>query len=112
MTREMGKTLRDSQADVQEAIDVALYAAGESKKLLGYTVPSEKPNNFAMAVRLPIGVAALISPWSFPIAIPASKVFYALVCGNTAVLKPSSDTPICAIKLVELIQRAGVPEGF
>jgi len=111
MTREMGKTLLDAGADVQEAIDVAFYAAGEGKRLLGYTAPSEKPNKFAMTVRLPIGVAGLISPWNFPIAIPAKKVFYALLCGNTAVLKPASDTPLCAIKLVELMEKAGVPKG-
>jgi len=111
MTREMGKTLRDSGADVQEAIDVGFYAAGEGKRLLGYTVPSEKPNKFAMTVRLPIGVAGLISPWNFPIAIPAKKVFYALLCGNTAVLKPASDTPLCATKLVELMEKSGVPKG-
>jgi aldehyde dehydrogenase (NAD+) len=111
MTREMGKTLSDAGADVQEAIDVAFYAAGEGKRLLGYTAPSEKPNKFAMTVRLPIGVAGLISPWNFPIAIPAKKVFYSLLCGNTAVLKPASDTPLCATKLVELIEKAGVPRG-
>jgi aldehyde dehydrogenase (NAD+) len=111
MTREMGKTLLDAGADVQEAIDVAFYAAGEGKRLLGYTAPSEKPNKFAMTVRLPIGVAGLISPWNFPIAIPAKKIFYALLCGNTAVLKPASDTPLCAIKLVELMEKASVPKG-
>ena len=111
MTREMGKTLLDAGADVQEAIDAGFYAAGEGKRLLGYTAPSEKPNKFAMTVRLPIGVAGLISPWNFPIAIPAKKVFYALLCGNTAVLKPASDTPLCATKLVELMEKAGVPKG-
>jgi len=111
ITREMGKTLLDAGADVQEAINTAYYAAGEGKKLLGYTVPSEKPNKFAMTVRLPIGVAGLISPWNFPIAIPSKKVFYALICGNTAVFKPASDTPLCATRLVELLERAGIPKG-
>jgi aldehyde dehydrogenase (NAD+) len=111
MTVEMGKTLLDSLADVQEAIDVAYYAAAEGRRLLGHTTPSEKQDKFAMAVRLPIGVAGLISPWNFPIAIPARKIFYALVCGNTAVLKPASDTPLCAIKLFELLKQAGVPKG-
>jgi len=111
MTREMGKTLLDSSADVQEAINVGFYAAGEGKRLFGYTAPSEKPNKFAMTVRLPIGVAGLISPWNFPIAIPAKKVFYSLLCGNTAVLKPASDTPLCATKLVEMVEKAGVPKG-
>jgi len=111
ITREMGKTLLDASADVQEAINTAYYAAGEGKKLLGYTVPSEKPNKFAMTVRLSIGVAGLISPWNFPIAIPSKKVFYALICGNTAVFKPASDTPLCATRLVELLERAGIPKG-
>ncbi|HYA78444.1 MAG TPA: aldehyde dehydrogenase family protein [Verrucomicrobiae bacterium] len=111
MTMEMGKTLVDAGADVQEAINVGLYVAGEGKRLFGYTAPSEKPNKFAMTVRLPIGVAALISPWNFPIAIPAKKVFYALLCGNTAVLKPASDTPLCATKLVECFDKAGIPKG-
>lgn len=111
MTREMGKTLLDATADVGEAINVGFYAAGEGKRLFGYTAPSEKPDKFAMTVRLPIGVAALIAPWNFPIAIPAKKVFYALVCGNTAVLKPASDTPLCATKLVETVEKAGVPKG-
>jgi aldehyde dehydrogenase (NAD+) len=111
MTREMGKTLLDASADVQEAINVGLYVAGEGKRLFGYTAPSEKPNKFAMTVHLPIGVAGLISPWNFPIAIPAKKVFYSLICGNTAVLKPASDTPLCATKLVEMVEKAGIPKG-
>jgi alpha-ketoglutaric semialdehyde dehydrogenase len=111
ITREMGKTLRDAQTDVQEAIDLAYFAAGLGTRLLGNTIPSEKPDKLAITLRLPIGVAALISPWNFPIAIPARKVFYALVCGNTAVLKPASDTPICATRLVEMLQKAGIPKG-
>jgi len=111
MTREMGKTLLDATADVQEAINVGFYAAGEGKRLFGYTAPSEKPDKFAMTVRLPIGVAGLISPWNFPIAIPAKKIFYSLLCGNTAVLKPASDTPLCATKLIEAIEKAGIPKG-
>ncbi len=111
MTREMGKTLLDSRADVQEAIDIAYYVSAEGTRPMGYTVPSEKADKFAMTVRLPIGVAGLISPWNFPIAIPARKIFYALVSGNTAVLKPSSETPICATKLVELIEQVGIPKG-
>ena len=111
MTREMGKTLRDSEADVQEAIDLAYYVAGEGKRLFGYTTPSGKPDKFAMTIRQPMGVTTLISPWNFPMAIHARKVFYALVCGNTAVLKPASDTPICATMLVQLLEKAGIPKG-
>ena len=111
MTREMGKTLLDSGADVQEAIEVGYYAAAEGRRLLGNTVPSEKADKFCMTVKLPIGVAGLISPWNFPIAIPARKIFYALVCGNTAVLKPASDTPLCATMLVQAFEKAGLPKG-
>ena len=111
MTLEMGKTLLDARADVQEAIDVAYYVAAEGRRLLGHTMPSEMKNKFAMTLRLPIGVAGLISPWNFPIAIPAKKIFYALLCGNTAVLKPASDTPLCAIKLVQLFEKVGIPKG-
>ncbi len=111
MTREMGKTLLDAGADVQEAIEVGYYAASEGRRLLGNTMPSEKQDKFSMTVKLPIGVAGLISPWNFPIAIPARKVFYALICGNTAVLKPASDTPMCATLLVQAFEKAGLPKG-
>ena len=111
MTREMGKTLLDAGADVQEAVTVVFSVAGDGKRLFGYTAPCEKPDKFGMTIRVPIGVAALISPWNFPIAIPAKKVFYALICGNTAVLKPASDTPLCATRLVEAFEKAGVPRG-
>jgi len=111
MTREMGKILIESRADVQEAIDVAYYAGGEGRRLLGHTTTSELRDKFAMTVRLPIGVAGLITPWNFPIAIPARKILYALICGNTIVFKPASDTPLCAVKLVEILEKAGVPRG-
>ena len=111
LTREMGKVLPEARGDVQEAIDVAYYMAGEGRRLFGYTVPSEMPDKFAMAIRKPIGVAAIITPWNFPIAIPAWKLFPALICGNTAVLKPASDTPACMIRFVELLLEGGVPEG-
>ncbi len=111
MTWEMGKTLQDSRADVQEAIELAFYAAGEGKRLFGLTYPSEKVDKFAMTIRVPMGVAGLITPWNFPIAIPGRKIFFALVAGNTAVFKPASDTPICAIRLMQLFERAGLPKG-
>jgi aldehyde dehydrogenase (NAD+) len=111
LTREMGKVLPEARGDVQEAIDVAYYMAGEGRRLFGYTVPSEMPDKFAMAIRKPIGVAAIITPWNFPIAIPAWKLFPALICGNTAVLKPASDTPACMVRFVELLLEGGVPEG-
>ncbi len=111
MTREMGKTLREARADVQEAIDLAFYIAGEGRRLFGHTVPSELPNKFSMTVRSPVGVCGLITPWNFPIAIPMWKIAPCLVAGNTAVFKPAEDTPLCAVRLVELFQEVGLPPG-
>jgi len=111
MTREMGKVLTEARGDVQEAIDVAYYMAGEGRRLFGMTVPSEMPDKFAMAVRRPIGVVGLITPWNFPVAIPGWKLFPALICGNTAVLKPASDTPACMVRFVELLMEGGIPDG-
>jgi acyl-CoA reductase-like NAD-dependent aldehyde dehydrogenase len=111
MTREMGKVLPEARGDVQEAIDVAYYMAGEGRRLFGTTVPSEMPDKFAMAIRRPIGVAGIITPWNFPVAIPAWKLFPALICGNTAVMKPASDTPACVVRFVELLREGGIPDG-
>jgi acyl-CoA reductase-like NAD-dependent aldehyde dehydrogenase len=110
-TREMGKVLSEGRGDVQEAIDMAYYMAGEGRRLAGETVPSELSNKDMKSIRVPIGVFALITPWNFPIAIPGWKIFPALVCGNTVVFKPSSDTPVCAAKLVETFEEAGLPKG-
>jgi aldehyde dehydrogenase (NAD+) len=110
-TREMGKVLSEGLGDVQEAIDMGYYMAGEGRRLSGETVPSELPNKDMKSVRVPIGVFALITPWNFPIAIPGWKVFPALICGNTVVFKPSSDTPICATKFIEALVEAGLPKG-
>ena len=111
MTREMGKVLPEARGDVQEAIDVAYYMAGEGRRLFGQTVPSEMPDKFAMAIRRPIGVVGIITPWNFPVAIPAWKLFPALICGNTAVIKPASDTPACLVRFVELLMEGGIPAG-
>jgi aldehyde dehydrogenase (NAD+) len=111
MTREMGKVLVETRGDVQEGIDTAYYAASEGRRLFGHTVPSELPNKFNMAMRVPIGVAGVITPWNFPMAIPTWKIFPALLCGNTVVFKPASDTPATATVLVEILAEAGVPEG-
>ncbi|MEK6942384.1 MAG: aldehyde dehydrogenase family protein, partial [archaeon] len=111
VTQEMGKVLLEARGDVQEAIDAAEYMAGEGRRLFGYTAPSELPNKAAFTVREPIGVCALITPWNFPVAIPAWKMMPALVCGNTVVFKPSSDTPLCAAMFVELLHEAGIPGG-
>jgi len=112
MTREMGKILKETRGDVQEGIDTAFYVAGEGRRLFGETTPSELPDKFAMSVRSPIGVCALITPWNFPMAIPTWKLFPALLCGNTVVLKPAEDTPYTAVKLFEILAEAGVPPGI
>jgi aldehyde dehydrogenase (NAD+) len=111
LTTEMGKVIAEARGEVQEAIDVAEYMAGEGRRLFGYTTPSELRNKFAMTMRIPIGVVGLITPWNFPIAIPAWKIMPALICGNTIVFKPSSDTPLCAVELIKILEKAGVPKG-
>ncbi|MFA6438333.1 MAG: aldehyde dehydrogenase family protein [Bacteriovoracaceae bacterium] len=111
MTREMGKVLAETRGDVQEGIDTAYYAATEGRRLFGNTVPSEMPNKFAMAIRVPIGVAGIITPWNFPMAIPTWKMFPAILSGNTCVFKPATDTPKTAAMLVEIMMEAGLPEG-
>src|SRR5271156_4931855 len=111
MTREMGKVLAETRGDVQEAIDTAYYMAGEGRRLFGQTTPSELRSKFAMSVRMPVGVCGMIAPWNFPMAIPSWKLFPALVCGNTCVIKPAEDTPLSTINLVELLMEAGLPDG-
>jgi acyl-CoA reductase-like NAD-dependent aldehyde dehydrogenase len=111
MTREMGKILAETRGDVQEAIDMTYYMAGEGRRLFGQTTPSELPNKFAMSVRQSIGVCGLITPWNFPMAIPSWKMMPALVCGNTVVLKPAEDTPLSSYHLVEVMAEAGIPPG-
>jgi len=111
VTREMGKVLSEGLGDVQEAIDIAYYMAGEGRRFQGETVPSELPDKDCKSVRQPLGVVALVTPWNFPIAIPAWKLFAALICGNSVILKPSSDTPACAAALVEILAEAGIPPG-
>jgi aldehyde dehydrogenase (NAD+) len=111
MTREMGKVLSEARGDVQEGIDIAFLMAGEGRRMFGDTTPSELPDKWAMSVREPIGIAGIITPWNFPIAIPCWKIMPALVTGNTVVFKPASDTPHCATLLVELMAEAGIPPG-
>src|SRR5882724_10048271 len=111
MTHEMGKVKAEAGGDVQEAIDMTYYMAGEGRRLWGQTTPSELPDKFNMSVRVPIGVVGAITPWNFPIAIPSWKLAPALICGNTVVLKPAEDTPLLAQRFVELLDEAGVPEG-
>jgi acyl-CoA reductase-like NAD-dependent aldehyde dehydrogenase len=111
MTREMGKVLAETRGDVQEAIDMTYYMAGEGRRLFGQTTPSELPNKFAMSVRQSIGVCGMITPWNFPMAIPSWKMMPALVAGNTVVLKPAEDTPLSSYHLVQVLAEAGIPHG-
>ncbi|HWV24381.1 MAG TPA: aldehyde dehydrogenase family protein [Thermomicrobiales bacterium] len=111
MTEEMGKVLDETKGDVQEAIDMTYYMAGEGRRLFGETTPSEMPNKFQMSVRKPLGVVGLITPWNFPIAIPSWKMMPALVAGNTVVIKPATFTPKLTIRLAEILQEAGIPDG-
>jgi acyl-CoA reductase-like NAD-dependent aldehyde dehydrogenase len=111
MTHEMGKVKAEAGGDVQEAIDMTYYMAGEGRRMWGQTTPSELRDKFNMSVRTPVGVVGAITPWNFPIAIPSWKLAPALVCGNTVVLKPAEDTPSLAERFVELLDEAGVPAG-
>jgi acyl-CoA reductase-like NAD-dependent aldehyde dehydrogenase len=111
MTREMGKVLDETRGDVQEAIDMAFLAAGEGRRLFGFTTPSELPNKFAMCVRQPVGVCALVTPWNFPMAIPAWKSMAALIAGNSIVLKPATDTPASVVALARVFEEAKLPSG-
>lgn len=111
MTREMGKVLAETRGDVQEAIDMGFFMAGEGRRLYGVTTPSELPNKFQMSVRQSMGVCGLITPWNFPMAIPSWKIFPALICGNTVVIKPAEDTPLSTFNLVQALIDAGLPPG-
>src|SRR2546429_2758430 len=110
MTREMGKVKAEAGGDVQEAIDMAYYMGGEGRRLFGHTTPSELRDKFMMSVRMPVGVVGAITPWNFPIAIPSWKMLPALVCGNTIVFKPATDTPLLGERFVELLVEAGIPK--
>ena len=111
MTREMGKILDEARGDVQEAIDMTFFMAGEGRRQSGQTVPSELRDKFAMSVRQPLGVCSLITPWNFPMAIPSWKIAPALVCGNTVVVKPATLTPLAALNFVSILREAGIPPG-
>jgi aldehyde dehydrogenase (NAD+) len=111
MTQEMGKVLAETRGDVQEAIDMSYFIAGEGRRLHGFTAPSEMPHKAAYCVRAPLGVVGIITPWNFPMAIPSWKIVPALVCGNTVVFKPASYTPLLGLKFVEIFEEAGLPPG-
>lgn len=110
-TREMGKVLLETRGDVQEGIDTAYYAATEGRRLFGHTVPSELRAKWAMTYRRPIGVAGLITPFNFPLAIPTWKLFPALVCGNSVIIKPAEEVPHTVSLFVEVLEEAGIPAG-
>ncbi|MDP7294442.1 MAG: aldehyde dehydrogenase family protein, partial [Vicinamibacterales bacterium] len=112
LTREEGKTLAESKGEVQRAINVVEFYAGEGRRLLGETIPSELPYNFCYTVREPIGPLALITPWNFPVAIPVWKLAPALACGNTVVLKPASLTPLSVALLADIFTECDAPPGI
>ncbi|MGH2400484.1 MAG: aldehyde dehydrogenase family protein, partial [bacterium] len=111
MTQEMGKVLAETRGDVQEAIDMTYFIAGEGRRLHGYTTPSEMPNKAAYCIRVPLGVVGVITPWNFPMAIPSWKIVPALVCGNTVVFKPATHTPLVALRFAQILHDAGLPPG-
>ena len=108
LTKEEGKILRDSRAEVARAITIMEFAAGEGRRLKGSTIPSEMPNTFVYTIRQPVGVCGIITPWNFPVAVPIWKLAPALVAGNSVVFKPSTYTPFTAVKIVELFEEAGL----
>ena len=110
-TREMGKILLETLGDIQEGIDMAYLAAGEGRRLYGVTTPSEMPDKWAMSLRVPVGVVAVITAWNFPFAVPTWKIFPALVAGNTVVFKPSEESPLMGVHLARILEEAGVPPG-
>ncbi len=111
MTREMGKIIHETRGDVQEAIDMTFYMAGEGRRLFGQTTPSELQNKFNMTIRQPLGVCSFITPWNFPMAIPSWKTMPALICGNTVVIKPATDTPLSVANFVKICHEEGLPPG-
>jgi acyl-CoA reductase-like NAD-dependent aldehyde dehydrogenase len=111
LTEEMGKVLKEARGDIQEAIDMTYYMAGEGRRTFGQTTPSELPDKFAMSVRAPVGVVGCITPWNFPMAIPSWKIMPALVTGNTVVFKPSQFSPKSALNLAKTLEEAGIPPG-
>src|SRR4029077_10093856 len=111
MPRERGKVLDETRGDVQEAVDMTFFMAGEGRRQYGQTAPSGVRDKFAMSIRQPVGVCAVITPWNFPMAIPSWKIIPALVCGNTVVFKPATLTPLSALNFVKILEEAGIPPG-
>jgi aldehyde dehydrogenase (NAD+) len=111
LSREEGKTIGEAKGEVTRAVRILEYFAGEGSRLSGDVIPSERERVFMFTARQPVGVVALVTPWNFPIAIPAWKLAPALVCGNTVVFKPASQAPLTALRLVEILQGTGLPKG-
>src|SRR5699024_2513249 len=111
LTLENGKVLEEARGEVQEGIDMAFYMAGEGRRLFGQTTNAELPNKFAMSVRAPVGVVAIITPWNFPIAIATWTYFPAIVAGNAVIWKPATEAPIMAHEMVKIFTEAGLPKG-
>jgi len=111
LTREEGKTIAESRGELQRSINVADFCAGESRRLTGETIPSELPLNFAYTIKQPLGVVACVTPWNFPVAIPAWKLVPALLCGNAVLLKPASQAPAMSLELAKALSEAGLPKG-
>jgi len=111
VTKEMGKVIAEGLGDVQEAVDMGYYMAGEGRRMSGQTTHSELPDKDMKSIREPLGVWGIITPWNFPIAIPGWKIFAALICGNTLVYKPSRETPVCGVEFTRAFHDAGLPKG-
>ena len=111
LTREEGKTLAEAAGEVQRAADIFRFFGGISYTLGGSTLPHDLPGNLLFTRREPLGVVGLITPWNFPVAIPAWKLAPALLCGNTVVLKPASQAPALALELGKALAEAGLPKG-
>ncbi len=117
VTLEAGKILSEGLGEVQEMIDICVFAAGLSRQLCGLTIATERPNHRMMETWHPLGVIGVISAFNFPVAVWAWNAALALVCGNSVVWKPSEKTPLTALATQALFQRAaaefdGVPEGL
>ncbi|WAA13891.1 aldehyde dehydrogenase family protein [Fervidibacillus halotolerans] len=111
LTLENGKVIEEARGEVQEGIDMAFYMAGEGRRLFGQTTPAELKDKFAMSIRVPVGVVAIVTPWNFPIAIATWKSFPAIVAGNAVIWKPATETPIMAYELAKIFEEAGLPKG-
>lgn len=111
MTKEQGKPLAESLGEINKSIAESHFMIGEGYRLYGNTVPSERENTWAQTVRVPVGPVAVITPWNFPILTPLRKIIPALVTGNPVVIKPSELTPLTGLKLIEMMNEAGLPAG-